>query len=83
MATAPTRQDNGDLWRERKLAENCGPVPAALGPWPGRDIRYAPFDKVLRYACRDADATLRLWLREQQMTRRIRKTTQERWGDSV
>ncbi len=56
-------------------------IEAELGPWPGRDIRYAPFDKVLRYACRDADATLRLWLREQQMTRRVRRTVQEQWGD--
>lgn len=58
-------------------------IEAELGPWPGRDIRYAPFDKVLRYACRDADATLRLWLREQQMTRRVRRTVQEQWGDVV
>lgn len=52
-----------------------------LGPWPGKDIRYAPFDKVLHYACRDADATLRLWLRQQQMTRRVRRTVQEQWGE--
>lgn len=57
-------------------------IEAELGAWPGKDIRYAPFDKVLHYACRDADATLRLWQRQQQMTRQVRKTTQERWGDT-
>ena len=61
--------------------DNHSMIEAKLGPWPGKDIRYVPFDKVLRYACRDADATLRLWLREQQMTRRVRRTVQEQWGD--
>jgi hypothetical protein len=56
-------------------------IEEVMGPWPGKDIRYAPFDKVLRYACRDADATLRLWYREQQMTRQVRRTTQERWSE--
>lgn len=32
-----------------------------VGPYPGMDIRHTPEDAVLRYACRDADATLRLW----------------------
>lgn len=56
-------------------------IQSVMGPWPGKDIRYAPFDKVLHYACRDADATLRLWQREQGMTRRVRKSLQENWGD--
>lgn len=56
-------------------------IQSVMGPWPGKDIRYAPFDKVLHYACRDADATLRLWQREQSMTRRVRKSLQEYWGD--
>lgn len=56
-------------------------IEEVMGPWPGKDIRYAPFEKVLQYACRDADATLRLWLREQQMTRRVRRTVQEQWGE--
>jgi hypothetical protein len=56
-------------------------IEEVMGPWPGRDIRYVPFEKVLVYACRDADATLRLWHRLQEMTHNVRRTTQERWGD--
>lgn len=56
-------------------------IEAELGPWPGKDIRHVPFDKALWYACRDSDATLRLWPVLQRMTRRVRKTLQEGWGD--
>lgn len=56
-------------------------IQSVMGPWPGKCITHAPFDKVLHYACRDADATLRLWQREQGMTRRVRKSLQENWGD--
>jgi hypothetical protein len=50
-------------------------------PWPGKCISYVPFDKVLRYACRDADATLRLWTVLNKMRRNVRRTVQENWGD--
>lgn len=65
-----------DNWEESHTM-----IEEVMGLWPGKDIRYAPFDKVLHYACRDADATLRLWHRQQQMTRQVRRTTQERWGE--
>jgi DNA polymerase len=32
-----------------------------VGPYPGMDIAHAPEEEVLHYACRDADATIRLW----------------------
>jgi len=51
-----------------------------LGPWPGKCITSVPFEKVLHYACRDADATLRLWPIIRHMERRVRKTVQERWS---
>lgn len=50
-----------------------------LGPWPGKCITYVPFEKVIRYACRDADACLRLYYVLESMRRKVRKTTQERW----
>jgi len=70
-------RDIWDNWEDSHaiIEEKCG-------AWPGMDIRHVPFDKVLHYACRDADATLRLWIREQQMTRNVRRTVQERWGES-
>lgn len=56
-------------------------VQSVMGPWPGKCITHVPFDKVLHYACRDADALLRLWPVLQRMTRKVRRTVQENWGD--
>ena len=58
-------------------------IESLMGPWPGKDIRYAPMDKVIHYACRDADATLRLYLVLKSMTRQMRRTLQENWGDEL
>jgi hypothetical protein len=51
-----------------------------LGKWPGMCISHVPFDKVLRYACRDADAALRLWHLVKRIERQVRRMTQERWA---
>ena len=50
--------------------------------WPGKCISHVPFAEALFYACRDADATLRLYPVLKHMTARVRKAPQERWGDS-
>jgi uracil-DNA glycosylase family 4 len=52
-----------------------------MGPWPGKCITHVPFDKVLHYACRDADALLRLWPVLKRMQRALRHTVQEHWSD--
>jgi hypothetical protein len=57
-------------------------IEAVCGPWPGRDIQYVPFDKVLGYACRDSDALLRLWPILQSMKRQVRRSLQENWGEA-
>lgn len=50
------------------------------GEFPGMCITHAPFEQVLHYACRDADATLRLYLNViTPMQRRVRKFSQELW----
>lgn len=54
-------------------------VQEVLGPWPGKCISYVPFEEILAYACRDADATLRLWPILQHMERRVRRATQDEW----
>lgn len=56
-----------------------GMVQAECGEWPGKCITHAPFEKVLHYACRDADATLRLWLLILRMRRQVRRFSQEHW----
>lgn len=54
-------------------------IEAECGEWPGKCITHAPFEKVLHYACRDADATLRLWHLILRMRRNVRKFSQEHW----
>jgi len=51
------------------------------GEWPGKSIEHVPMDKTIHYACRDADATLRLWPILQSMTRQVRRKLSEHWGD--
>lgn len=51
------------------------------GQWPGKDIRYVPMEKVIHYACRDADATRRLWYVLKGMTRQVRRKLSEHWDD--
>ena len=55
-------------------------VESVCGPWTGKCITHVPFDQVLHYACRDADATFRLWPILDRMRRRVRKGPQEDWG---
>ena len=63
--------------------EHQAEVSAVVGPWPGKCITHVPFEKVIFYACRDADATLRLWPIIQTMTSRVRKLPQEKWRDAA
>jgi uracil-DNA glycosylase family 4 len=55
-----------------------------LGPWPGKCITHAWADDpeaVVQYACRDADATLRIWPVLKYMRRHVRERPQENWGE--
>ena len=54
-----------------------------LGRYPGMCISHVPFDKAMHYACRDADATLRLWQLLKRIERQVRKSTQEKWRDAA
>lgn len=58
-------------------------IEKVMGPWPGKDIRYVPFDKALYYACRDVDALIRLWPVLRARIRAVRKTVQENWEDAA
>lgn len=70
------------MWEENWVDEQ-GMLEARLGPYPGMCITHAPFEKVLHYACRDADATLRLWGLLRKMKRWVRRTEQGSWRQRV
>ena len=72
-------KDPFDAWSNWDTCHEM--VERELGPWPGRCITYVPFEKVIHYACRDADATLRLWPILKWMNHRVRKAPQEHWND--
>lgn len=50
-----------------------------MGPWPGKCISHVPVDDALYYACRDADALLRLWWVIKRMSANVRHYSQEEW----
>lgn len=52
-----------------------------VGPWPGMCITHVPFERVLHYACRDADALIRLWPIINRMSKVVRRYTQGWWRD--
>jgi hypothetical protein len=58
-------------------------VQAILGDWPGKCITQVPFEKVLFYSVRDADATLRLWPVIKHFEQRCRKYPQQQWRDTA
>lgn len=57
-------------------------IEECCGEWPGKCISHVPFDKVIFYACRDADSCLRLWRRLKRIKVQIRRKPQENWGDT-
>ena len=58
-------------------------IESVMGPWPGMDIRHAPFEEVIFYACRDADTLIRLWPMLRRMQRLTRRYAQERWREKA
>lgn len=60
-------------------AESQAMIESEIGHWPGMCISHVPFAKVLHYACRDADALIRLCPVLQAMKARVRKFPQSEW----
>lgn len=80
-AKKPTKDvfEAWENWKESHIM-----IEEVMGPWPGLDIRHAAEDDweaTLRYACRDPDATLRLYLLTQKIAPLVRKHPQERWRE--
>jgi hypothetical protein len=67
------------MWTDN-WADNHAMIEEQLGPWPGKCISHAPFEDVLFYACRDADAEIRLYSHIKKMERKVRKFSQEHWA---
>jgi len=63
-----------DNWEDQHAV-----IESVLGLWPGKDIRHAPFEEVLFYACRDSDALGRLWPILKRMRTLVRRYSQESW----
>jgi len=77
-----TKNEAKDPFKAWENWEESWPmVEERCGPFPGKCISHVPFELALTYACRDADATLRLWQREEYMTRRVRRVSQDSWGE--
>ena len=72
-------KDVFDMWRNN-WEDHHEEVEQRLGErWPGKCITHAPFDEVLFYACRDADATLRLWPLFKAAAHRVRRRPEVEW----
>jgi uracil-DNA glycosylase family 4 len=73
-------KDVFEMWTKNWEAEQAM-IEAECGPWPGKCISHVPFDRMLYYACRDADALLRVWPIIKRMSRVVRKFSQEQWRE--
>jgi len=73
-------QDPFEAWKN--WDNSWEEIESKCGEYPGKCITYAPFEKVIHYACRDADATLRLYSVLKAMRKLVRRKPQECWrGD--
>lgn len=74
-------KDIFEMWT-KNWEDSHDMIEAELGPWPGKCITQAWADnpaEVIRYACRDADALLRLWPVIRKMKSLVRRRPQEKW----
>jgi hypothetical protein len=77
LAKNPEGKDIFGAWDN--WAMHHAAVVEELGPYPGKCISHVPFHEALHYACRDADATLRIYRVLRQMKTRVRRYASELW----
>lgn len=83
--TKNPEKDIFDMWTTNWV-ELQAQVEERMGPWPGKCISHAAeadWPTTLRYASRDADATIRLYPVLKRMIRQVRKRPQEHWFDAA
>ena len=73
-------KDIFNMWTENWV-DSQEMIEEKLGKWPGSDIAHVPWEIALDYACRDADADLRLNTVLDHMMKQVRKVPQERWRE--
>lgn len=71
-----------DMW-DKNWVDQQEQIEAECGPYPGKCISHVPFEQMLHYACRDADALLRLWPILRGMAAQVRHVPQEQWRGRV
>jgi hypothetical protein len=76
-----SKNEDKDVFKTWENWDCAEMVENELGPWPGKCISHVPFEKALYYACRDADALLRLYPLLLHMQRSVRQKPQEQWSD--
>lgn len=74
-------KDVFDMWGNWK--EEHANIEAVIGSWPGMCISHVPFARMLYYACRDADATVRLLQRLRAIQRQVRRQPAEKWREAA
>lgn len=77
LSKDPTK-DPFNMW-ETNWVNAHAMLEEQLGPWPGLDIAHVPFETMLHYACRDADALIRLAPVLLQMRTGVGVRPPERW----
>lgn len=70
------------MWTDNWVDQQAE-IEERVGKWPGKDIRHAPFEDVLFYACRDSDAVLRLYPLVKKMGTLTRRFAQELWREKA
>lgn len=66
------------MWDENWV-DHQAELTEKVGEYPGKCISHVPFEKTLHYACRDADALIRLYPVLMEMRKMVRKKSQEWW----
>lgn len=64
---------------EKNWADRQVDIEERCGPYPGKCISHVPFEEALFYACRDADALIRLRPILMRMRANVRHKSQEHW----
>lgn len=78
LAKDPEGKDVFAAWEN--WVEDWEMIEEKCGRWPGKDIAHVPFEQMKYYACRDADATIRLVpILERMVANAEAGLPQERW----
>lgn len=81
-AKSPDTKDVYEAWTKNWKDEQEA-IEAKCGEWPGKCITHVPFEDALYYACRDADALLRLWPILKRARTLVRRRPEHEWYEAA